>query len=371
MKIYFQVVLFQIFLLGYNLSSNAQVLENYQNELAFAKQRGWFRSSEMIQVSLDISLFPNSSFQIGLPEGATVFIDDILWFYASQDTLTTMEISDLKNRFSLGDKKKVLISVLKKGIQTSDVSIYKGYFNGVVDYSSVEKELTGFEKREISRFYEFFFVALVVILFLIGLYKLIYPLVLYYIIDPQSLLTAEDFSETNALQKFFSLDVIFYVIIINLLSSLIVLVGVKEFEFELLMPMVSGGLNSLFFYWLVLTLILFVVTILKFLFIKFMTFVYDLGKNEFSHFFYLLRIVSILLVVIVLLISIYALNSPENLTYIISLTFSGFFWAYLIGIFFLMLIMMNRVSFNNYHLFAYICTAELVPFLIISKFIIG
>ncbi|SNS08887.1 protein of unknown function [Belliella buryatensis] len=355
----------------WSLAAQAQVLENYQNDLAFAKQEGWFKSSEMIQATLDVSLFPTSSFQFEFPEGATVFIDDILWFFASQDTLTTIELSDLKSKFGLEGKSSVLISVLNKGIQTSDVSIRKGYFGENTNYSIVVKTETGIEEREISRFYDFFFISLVLILLLVGLYKLIYPLVLYYIIDPQSLLTAEDFSETNALQKFFSLDVIFYVIIINLLSSLIVMVGIKVFDFALLKPMVSSGLNGLFFYWLVLTLILFGVTILKFLFIKFMTFVYDLGKNEFSHFFYLLRIVSILLVVITLLIAVFALNRPENLNTIMTYAFTVFFWAYIAGVFFLMLIMMKRMSFNNYHLFAYICTAELVPFLIISKFIMG
>jgi hypothetical protein len=48
---------------------------------------------------------------------------------------------------------------------------------------------------------------------------------------------------------------------------------------------------------------------------------------------------------------------------------SGFFWFYLLGVVGLFFIMMNRLSFKKYHLFTYLCIAELVPFLILAKWI--
>jgi hypothetical protein len=53
----------------------------------------------------------------------------------------------------------------------------------------------------------------------------------------------------------------------------------------------------------------------------------------------------------------------------LSFSFSTFFWIYILGVAGLFLIMMNRLSFKKYHLFAYLCIAELVPFLILSKWI--
>ena len=54
---------------------------------------------------------------------------------------------------------------------------------------------------------------------------------------------------------------------------------------------------------------------------------------------------------------------------VLELSLQVFFWLYLIGITGLFLIMMNRLSFKKYHLFTYLCIAELVPFLILAKWI--
>ncbi|MCH7409558.1 DUF4271 domain-containing protein [Belliella sp. DSM 111904] len=347
-----------------------QVLENYNNKLNFDRQSGWFSSSEVIRVNLDTDQFPASSFQFCLPKGATLFVGEVLWFHAEEDTSFIIPLATMKEKFHL--ESNANFSILKKGIKIEDVVIKKGFFNSSTPQNTLVNIDYAPEEREVNSFYDFFFSALVIILLLVAMYKFIYPLVLSYIVDPQSLFTAEDFSESNALQKFFTLDIIFFILIINLLMALIAMVGIKETGWgSQLSTVVQGSLNELFFYWLVITLALFIGTIFKFLFIKFITFIYDLGKKEFSHFFYLLRIVSILLMVLTLIITIVALNSPESLTSVLQYSFYLVFWAYIIGVFFLMLIMMNKVSFNNYHLFAYICTAELVPFLIISKFIIG
>jgi hypothetical protein len=47
----------------------------------------------------------------------------------------------------------------------------------------------------------------------------------------------------------------------------------------------------------------------------------------------------------------------------------GFFWLYAFGILGLFLLMMNRLDFKKYHLFTYLCLAEIVPFLVLCKWI--
>lgn len=350
-----------------------QVIENYDSKLAYVKQSGWFQSSEIIQVSLDISTFPSASFIATVPSESTVFLGNVLWFYSPKDTTVQISIEELREEFGFKEEVRVNFSVLKNDINTSEVSIKKGFFDNdsflplnVENPSSMKMEV-----RQIDGFYDFFFLALICILFFAAIYKAIYPLVLQYILNPQLIFTAEDFSESNAIQKFFSLDIIFFIIINNLTVALITMVGVKEVGFGRLNELIKGDINELFLYWLIITLGLFVVTILKFLFIKFMTLIYELGKNEFAHFFYLLRVVSVLMIILVIIISIYALNRQDILSLVLNWSLIIFFWSYLVAVVLLMFIMMNRVSFNNYHLFAYICTAELVPFLIISKVIMG
>lgn len=350
-----------------------QVVENYNPKLAYIKQSGWFQSSEIVQVPLDLGTFSSASFLASVPEESTVFLNNVLWFYTTKDTTFTISIEKLINDFDFVNKAKVNFTVLKKGINTSEVSIKKGFFTED-SFPTLAMEIQPsiqLEKREIDRFYDFFFLALICVFFFISIYKMIYPLVLGYILNPQSIFTAEDFSETNAIQKFFSLDIIFFIIINNLTVALITMVAVKEVGFEMVAELTKGDVDELFLYWLIITLGLFVITILKFLFIKFMTLIYELGKNEFAHFFYLLRVVSILMIFLVIIISIYALNKQEMIGLVLNWSLIIFFWSYLTAVVLLMFIMMNRVSFNNYHLFAYICSAELVPFLIIAKVIIG
>ncbi|MFD2034159.1 DUF4271 domain-containing protein [Belliella marina] len=367
-----KLLLVGICFFAFQVQSLGQVIENYDSKLAYVNQPGWFQSSEIVQVALDLEKFPKSGFLLEIPSGATVFLGQVLWFHTPIDTALVISIEELRTGFGLEDAPTLDFSVLKKGINTSEVSIKKGYFDlgrttEVLEDNSIQK----IESRETDGFYDFFFLAMILILFLIAIYKVIYPLVLSYIINPQGIFTAEDFSESNSIQKFFSLDIIFYIIIVNLLLALIAMVGVKEVGFESVNKFVEGGVNELFLYWLFATLVLFGLTVAKFLFIKFMSIIYELGKNEFSHFFYLLRVVSVLAVLFVIIISFFALNSPDQLGIIVKNSAIFIFWIYLFGVGLLMFIMMNRVAFNNYHLFAYICTAELVPFLIISKFIMG
>lgn len=365
------ILILSLFFMQFQLQG--QVIENYDSKLAYVKQTGWFQSSEIVQVSLDINAFPSASFMASVPSSSTVFLGNMLWFYSPNDTTLQISIKELREQFDLKNDTRVDFSVLKKGITTSEVSIRKGFFapGTYLTLNAENQSSMDMEIRQTDSFYDFFFLALIFILLFVAIYKVIYPLVLQYMLSPQLIFSAEDFSESNAIQKFFSLDVIFFVIINNLTFALITMAGVKEVGLAQLNELIKGDINELFLYWLIITLGLFIMTVLKFLFIKFMTTIYELGKNEFAHFFYLLRVVSVLMIFLVIIISIFALNKQEILSLILNQFLIIFFWLYIIAVVLLMFIMMKRVPFNNYHLFAYICTAELVPFLIISKVIMG
>lgn len=351
---------------------NGQIIENYSERLAKVDKSSWLKSSESIRVTLDVQQFPLSGFRFKIPSSATVFMNERLWFYAKGDSSFYLSTAQLKENFNVPGDGKIELTVLKKGIKKEEVSIHKGFFeDGVKPEIATEITNLPLKKRVVSEFYDFFFLAFIFILFLIAIFKVIYPLVLTSILSPISVFSAEDFSESNSVQRFFAIDVIFYVMIVSMLITLTGMVVLKESDFAQWQFLVDGDLNQLFLYWLIGTLGLFILTVLKFILLKFMAYIFELGKYEFSHFFYLLRIISILVLGIVLIIILIVLNNPEKLTTVINYGLICFFWIYILGIFMLMLIMMNRVAFKKYHLFAYICTAELVPFLIISKLIMG
>jgi hypothetical protein len=366
---YLKFLLFFVFG-GMSFGGFSQVLENYNPGIGEMYPESIRKSNTQIQVKLDLKTFPNSTFRFEFPEGSTLFLEDKLWFHSKEDTVFVMPLAAIKGLVS--DSTETLLTVFKSGINAGNVSIEKGYFENhirLIKNGGGEKSMSN--KREVDSFNDFFFFAIISILFLISVYKLIFPLVLKLILMPTSVFSAEDFSESNSIQKFFSLDVIFYLLLMNMMAFLLLMLSVKVVGNENLQFIVSGDLNQHFLSWLLGSSILILIAVLKFTLLRFLGFVFNLKKIVAPHFFYMLRIISITIFVMSFIVSIIVLNDFFELEITIKYLLYGFFWIYMVGVFMLFLIMSNRVSFKNYHLFVYICSAEIVPFLILSKVIIG
>jgi hypothetical protein len=189
-------------------------------------------------------------------------------------------------------------------------------------------------------------------------------------IKPISLLNAEDFSESGSLQKFFSLDILFYVFLVNMLLSLMMVTSLVVFRQEWLEARLSLNFNTLTALWIGGAFSLLLLTIFKFTTIKMLSYLFDMGKLEFSHFFYLLRLIVIATISLIIVSAFFLLNDFSMIKVALELSFTGFFWIYVVGILGLFLIMANRLGFKKYHLFTYLCIAELVPFLILAKLVL-
>ncbi len=364
------IVLFIFFMSTTALS--AQVLENYDSKIRKNHQKGWLRSSYTSQVTLDLGNFPKSSLMLAIPSGTTVFMNEKLWFYSETDTLLKVEVEQLRNLFSVSGNHDVEFTALKENNRLSELSVKKGFFNKQSQESN--SALSGsmdYGKRNTSVFSDFYLTSLVIILLLAAIFNVIFPIVLEYFVAPKKLITGEDFNEAGIFQKFFSIDVIFYLLMMSMLLVLNMMMAANIYALPFLSDILAGGLNSLFFYWILGSVVFVFLFVTKFIFLKILVSVFDLGKYEFSHFFYLLRLLSISLFLITLVVTYFYLNDQTVINQVVTSALWVFFWVYLVGITYLFIILVNRVSFKNYHLFAYICTAELIPFLIISKIIMG
>jgi hypothetical protein len=368
---------FLLFLLfaGVSFDGFSQVLENYNPIIRERYPESIRKSNTEIQVNLDLRTFPGSSLKFGIPANSTLFLNNKLWFQTKEDTSLVIALAHLKGFMSDLDTtgtSGTSMTIIKKGISASEISIEKGFFeNSISPEKNVSAEQLLPEKRVLDSFNDFFFFAIISILFLIAVYKLIFPLVLNLILMPTSVFSAEDFSESNSVQKFFSLDVIFYLLLMNMMAFLLLMFCVKAVGNESLRFIVSGDLNQLFLSWLLGSTLLIFIAVLKFALLRFLGFVFDLKKIVIPHFFYMLRIISITIFVIAFFVSVIVLNGYFELEITIKYMLYAFFWIYMVGVIMLFLIMSNRVSFKNYHLFVYICSAEIVPLLFLSKVIIG
>lgn len=355
----------------------SQVLENYGPSILEDYPATRIGAYDQIAAKVDLRSFPKSDLKVGLPKGAVAFWEDRLWIMAKSDTTIIMPLA-LVSEF-VGEKlaSENTLTIIRPEIDPGVVVLQKGYFSNEEQAAApiliVPRRVDPLqpEARIKSAFPDFFFVALVSVLLLVAIYKLIYPFVLSMIITPTSVVSAEDFSESTGLQKFFSLDVIFFLLIINMAAFLLLMLLVDVTDRESLLFMVRGDLNQLFLYWLLGSLVLTGLGVLKFSFLQAFGFLFELKKVVVPHFFYLLRIISITIFVIAFVVAVIHLNNFIDLEITVQYSLYAFFWIYLVGVFLLYWIMSNRVPFKNYHLFVYICTTELVPLLAISKIVIG
>lgn len=355
-----------------SLDLNAQVLEDYQTAWKEGNETSWFSANDRIEVQLDLESFPMSFFYFEIPKSSVVFFDKKLWFFSEKDTVFHHKVEDLQIQFN---SKTVNLTVYNEGIEIGDAQIKKLLTPLEKKVEKVEESFSNegllikerdFGQQEIKGFFIF-----VVLLLLTGvaLYRFVNPFLFGFMIRPVSLVKAEDFSESGSLQKFFSFDVLSYLILVNLGISLFGVFGLVFLRQDWLNTRVIIGFESLFWLWLAIGGLLLLFSIFKFIGIRVIAYLFALEKLEFSHFFYLLRITAIVLTFF-LVISVYLIiNNYSFLGSFLSFSFSVFFWIYLAGIAALFLIMMNRLSFKKYHLFAYLCIAELVPFLVLSKWI--
>lgn len=353
---------------SYMSQAESQVLQDYKNAWSKGSKETWISPNDRLVLNLDLNTFPLANISFSFPEKSVVFIGKKLWVYAEKDTTFLKSITDLSNEFGMAE---VELIVFKKGIALGDASIQKILkSSSSSENTNVPNELIGKERKfDRQDLRDFFFVAVFVILFILAIYKVAYPYLFSAMIRPESLLTAEDFSDSGSLQKFFSLDVLFYILLVNLMTSLVAVLGLFFYKQEWLITWIGKDFNSLMIFWVLGAVAFLIVTILKFIGIRIVAYLFDLGKLEFAHFFYLLRLVVLAIAGLVLVIAFYLVNEFSSAKDAIGYSLLAFFWFYIAGVLSLFLIMMNRLSFKKYHLFTYLCIAELVPFLIMAKLV--
>ncbi len=357
-----------MFFILLSLGAKAQVLENYDGLWKSAREESWLGDNDQIELQVDLAYFPESDLRIKLPSKSTVFIEGKLWRLTTGDTVFFRSLKEFQDEFG---KDTITFTVVSPNLGARNASIKKVLGrSGLDDAVVVDPQGNPLNSRFVPQpVKDFYFTALFIILFFLALYKLAYPYLLAVMLQPLSVINAEDFSDSGNLQKFFSFDIIFYILIVAMMMSQGVVTSLVVFRREWLETWIGLDYSSLLAMWLGGAFAILVLTIFKFVGIKFVSYLFDLGKAEFSHFFYLLRLIVFGSSAVLLVGAYFVSNDFSGLESALSLLLLGFFWFYIFGVLGLFLIMMNRLSFKKYHLFTYLCIAELVPFLVLAKWI--
>lgn len=356
--------------LGISHLGFSQVLENYEGSWISKNSNSWFGPSTEKEVKIPIATFPESFVYFHVPKNSTLFIDGKLWGLFLQDSLFYLPSGILRKEFEKDTLTVTLVSE-KKNQENSAVSITKIASPPESEIQKSTGSLALWQERLLTQpIKDFFVISLVVVLSLIAIYRIAYPYLLGALLRPLAVIKAEDFSESGGLQKVFSLDILFFLFIVSLMLSQCLITGILIFNPEWFQGKIEPYFTSLLGAWLLGAVVILLLTVVKFMILKVMSYLFELGKAEFAHFFYLLRLISFGCAILLVLSSFFVLNDFTALKSIFTLLVMGFFWVYMLGVFGLFLLMMNRLDVKKYHLFTYLCIAEIVPFLILSKWIL-
>ena len=360
-----------LFFLFSSVWATAQVLENYEGEWSSSVEQSLVGSIGQKQVKLAVNAFPQSFFQFEVPSNSTVFVDGKLWVLTSNDTTFFVATNSLKQEFG---RDSLLVTVVSDKIRLGEFGLT---ITKVAKNEKEEKELSGeeqffaLEKRTVVQpLKDFMAVSLLSILALAAVYRRVYPYLLGVLLQPLSVIKAEDFSESGGLQKVFSLDILFFLFLVSMMLAQSLLTGIVLFRPDWFGIGENLTSLSLIYYWIIASFLLLILTILKFSAIKLISYFFDLGKSEFAHFFYLLRLITFGFAFVLVVTTFFTINEFFELKMVFAQLMKGVFWIYLLGVLGLFLIMMNRLNFKKYHLFTYLCIAEIVPFLVLTKWIL-
>lgn len=356
--------------MGLEVLTFGQVLENYEESWTTYSSGNWWERNDQIQFKVNVVDFGESYLKMQIPCQSTLFIDGKLWEYFRSDTVRWIPLRDLRT-LNLSDTATFTFILFDSHLSSAKVSLQKVVkptqpTAGITSDFESTGRLTRKSNQSVK---DFFVVAFLCNLIFLALYKLAYPYLLGVLLHPISVFNADDFSDSGSLQKFLSPDILFYMVIVSMMISQIG-VTVLYTQSALILNVVSEEFWSLIMFWTIGILIVFGMLIVKFVGIRISGFFFDFGKNDFAHFFYLLRLIVFGSVAILFVLAFFVSNRLWELEWVLEFMISGFFWFYLLGILGLFLIMMNRLNFKKYHLFTYLCIAELIPFLILSKWIL-
>jgi hypothetical protein len=364
-KIVFYHGLFLILLSGSTFDSLAQVLINYDQGVKENSADSWFRQNESVSALVDINQFPDASWRIRVPERTGLFFNKVLWEYFNSDTV--LIVSNQTMAPFVDNDRMLKVTAFKPGILPEEFSIKKGYFNTIIESSP---SASGLNKRKIDAINDFFFIALIAVLFFVAIFRAFFPVIFGIFWNPKTVFSFEDIWESVSFSKIYSAELLFYLVLINMGTSLLIVLVIHGSGIDIFGMGLNPEIEKLVFAWLIISLILTIATFIKFIWLGIGAFLFDLSKIAFPHFFYLLKVRGFgLLMVTAFLVLIYSNNlfSPaEQFSYM----YYTFFIVYSFGIIGLSIWLYKKKGFNNYHLFSYLCTSELIPFLVICKLLL-
>ncbi len=359
---------FLLILLTHAFPLYGQVLEKYELK-PIKEKRKVYGQMAISETYLDIKTFPRAEVKVTLPSGTSFFVDDRPRWYAERDTSIQVTLMTLTENLPEFDGDSLRLTFLNSSGGLESVSVTKGYFGRVDAGPFSEQNENEQEIREKSHLVDFFVIAALLTLTVMAVFRTVNRSVLSSMLKPSKLFEADEEMESGFVSKVFSASTVFYILVLSMAIALIGLVVMVWAH-----PVgqsVSTDDNTLFFFWLCGILICMGLGFLKFFWIKISAFIFGLEVVEVSQFMFMLRVISLITLSVFLVLLVVMLNHTMAVQEHIGVLVSIMFFIYLFGVGLFLVVAQSVGSFKFYHLFSYICTSELIPFLVITKLLMG
>jgi hypothetical protein len=359
---------FLLFFLSHSSFLFGQVLEKYELSSLAGEQR-LYRKIAKSEVYLNLKTFPKAEVRVNLPPGTSFFVDNRPWYYSERDTSLQVSLSALTEGLREMDRDSLRLTFLNDSGKINKIKVAKGYFGpGDIGQETADMEREP-DIREKSHLVDFFIVAALLILTVLAVFRTVNPSVLSSMLKPSKLFEAEEEMESGFVSKVFSASTVFYILVVSMaiaLIGLVVAVWAHPLGVEL-----STDNETLFFFWLCGILVCMALGFLKFFWIKIAAFIFRLEVVEVSQFMFMLRVISLIALSVFLALLVAMVNFPFSIQENMGVLVSIMFFVYLLGVGLFLAVAQSAGSFKFYHLFSYICTSELIPFLVITKLLMG
>ncbi len=316
---------------------------------------------DAIHFYLDLKRYQGNYLEIKHSFPFALFIEGELKEFTKDKTDVRWKIDSLSQSLHKG---RVLITIFssQKSYDNLRVSIVKDRIVGIKanDFYSIEKK-NGIERN----------VFLVIVLLLTVFLSILIntnqkafadfysiDLLLVGRIKDESIFKSKLFSQENLLIYLFHSALLSFLLLVLIHFSN----GIIDRDLLLL--------NSKFFSWFLNSFLILGFFIAKYLFVRYLGILFDLGQAANYYFYEFMRISMFFFLLIFILISLCIISFPSLADGLINVCI----YAIIIFLVFRFIILFNRIgsmaSFKKFHLFSYLCTTESIPIIIGIKYLI-
>lgn len=324
-----------------------------------------------VSFMLDLTEYNSYTFRCCVQEGTSLFIDQKIASRFDAAGCHTYSIDSLREVY---EKKWIFITLYNPSLASKQLkTLITGDRIQLLVHGSEKTDVLNIQPRESAAFKNFFILGLLLLLAIMAALYNLYPKSFREYFGIAKVFTSRLREESIiASRPVSTINTVFLAMYCALLSFLLIVVwhqleGIPpSFRFVNL-----DNFTGLAFSWALFTVIVFFAIILKFLLVAAMSSLFNMKLLATVHFFDFVRISLLFMILTLGVVSLSILSFPSLNVFNGKLVLFFMLFLSFIIVLVLFLKLIRASSFRNLQLFSYLCTTEILPFLIGFKFFLN